>query len=105
MRVVFILALGNAIWISECEQQTNLIGVVLPMRTSRTWKLSMPQVGSACHSSTGDAIDCRTGRVIVLFVQDIQAEPQIGVPPAGGSPQNISFAEESRHFTGKTIEL
>ena len=30
----------------------------------------MPQVGGACHSSTGDAIDCRAGRVVVLVHRD-----------------------------------
>src|SRR5262249_13730955 len=75
------------------------------MRTSRSWKSSLPQVGNAGHSSTGDAIDSRTGRVVALSMQDIQAEPQISVPPARSALQNITLAEQCRQLTRKIAEL
>ena len=68
-------------------------------------KLSLPQVGGACHSLTGGTVDGRTGRVIVLSMQDIQADSQIGVAPAGGASQNISLAEQCGQLAGKIAEL
>ena len=38
-------------------------------------------------------------------MQDIQAESQIGVAPAGGASQNISLAEQGGQLTGKIAEL
>ena len=67
--------------------------------------LSLPHVGGASHSLTGGAVDGRTACVIVLSVQDIQAEPQIGVAPAGGAAEQISFAEQGSQLTGKIDEL
>ena len=99
------MALGNAIRIGKCEQQTDLIEAVLPIRTSRSRKLSLPQVGGACHSLTGGAVDGHTGRVIVLSMQDIQAEAQIGVVPAGGATEQISLAEQGGQLTGQAGEF
>jgi hypothetical protein len=99
------LALGDAVRIGEGKQQTNLIEAVLPIRTSRSWKLSLPEVGGASHSLAGGTVDGRIGSVIVLSMQGIQAESQIGVTPAGVTSQNISFTEQGGEFTGKARVL
>ena len=65
----------------------------------------MPQVGGASDSLAGGSVDGRTGGVILLSMQDIQAESQIGVAPAGRAAQNISLAQQGRQFTGQIAEL
>ena len=72
---------------------------------SRSRELSLPQVGGASDSLAGGSIDGRTGRVIVLSMEDVQAESKIGIAPAGRASQNISLAEQGRHFTGQIAEL
>jgi hypothetical protein len=103
--VISTLTLGDSIRIGERKQQTNLIMTVLPVRTSRSWKLSLPQIGGASDSLAGDTVDGGAGRVIVLSMQDIQTESQIGVAPAGGASQNISLAEQCGQLAGKIAEL
>jgi hypothetical protein len=103
--VISTLTLGNSIRISEREQQANLIKTVLPVRTNRSWKLSLPQIGGASDSLAGDTVDGGAGRAIVLSMQDIHTESQIGVTPAGGASQNSSLAEQGGQLAGKIAEL
>ena len=72
-RIISSLVLGDAIRISEREQETDFIEALLPIGMSRSRELSLPQVGGASDSLAGSSIDGRTGRVIVLSMEDVQA--------------------------------
>jgi hypothetical protein len=99
------LALGDAIRIGEGEQAPNLIEVLVPVRTSGSQKLSLPEVGGARDSPASRTIDGFTGCVIVLSAQDIHTDPQIGIPLTEGASENISFTEQGGKCAGKVAEL